>query len=110
MTSDNGRELGNHVHIGKSLDADFYFAHSYSSWECDINKYTNGLIRQHLLKRSDFTCITGKNLRQVERRLKNLRRKCLDMATLNQVACTRSSYRYTWDLRPRFKRVKTNAV
>lgn len=33
LTADNGREFGNHENIAKALEADFYFAHPYSSRE-----------------------------------------------------------------------------
>lgn len=86
LTADNGREFGNHENIAKALDADFYFAHPYSSWERGANENSNGLVRQYLPKGSDFTVITNKDLRRVERRLNNRPRKCLDMETPNQVA------------------------
>ena len=86
LTADNGREFGNHENIAKALDADFYFAHPYSSWERGANENSNGLVRQYFPKGSDFTEITNKDLRRVERRLNNRPRKCLDMETPNQVA------------------------
>lgn len=86
LTADNGREFGNHEYIAKELDADFYFAHPYSSWERGANENGNGLVRQYFPKGSDFTGITDSDLRRVERRLNNRPRKCLDMKTPNQVA------------------------
>ena len=58
ITSDNGREFAGHEEIAKSLKADFYFAHPYSSWEPGTNENTNGLIRQYFPKNRDFTTIT----------------------------------------------------
>lgn len=86
LTADNGREFGNHENIAKALDADFYFAHPYSSWERGANENSNGLVRQYFPKGTDFTEITNKDLRRVERRLNNRPRKCLEMETPNQVA------------------------
>lgn len=86
LTADNGREFGNHENIARKLNADFYFAHPYSSWERGANENSNGLVRQYFPKGSDFTGITNKELRRVERRLNNRPRKCLDMKTPNQVA------------------------
>ncbi|GHS90824.1 IS30 family transposase [Bacteroidia bacterium] len=54
ITSDNGSEFANHEYISQKLNADFYFAHPYSSWERGLNEYTNGLIRQYITKSSDF--------------------------------------------------------
>lgn len=86
LTADNGREFGNHEAIAKELDADFYFAHPYSSWERGANENGNGLVRQYFPKGSDFNAITDDDLRYVERQLNNRPRKCLDMKTPNQVA------------------------
>src|SRR5690606_16521279 len=46
ITSDNGCEFSSHEEIAAALNADFYFAHPYSSWERGLNENTNGLVRQ----------------------------------------------------------------
>ena len=51
FTGDNGSEFANHEKISKELNADFYFAHPYASWEWGLNENTNGLIRQYLRKK-----------------------------------------------------------
>ena len=33
VTSDNGKEFAKHESIAKNLDAQFFFAHPYASWE-----------------------------------------------------------------------------
>lgn len=86
ITADNGREFGNHENIARELNADFYFANPYCSWERGANENSNGLVRQFFPKGTDFTTITQQDLRRVERRLNNRPRKCLDMKTPNQVA------------------------
>ena len=43
ITGDNGSEFAYHEKISKALNADFYFAHPYSSWERGLNENTNGL-------------------------------------------------------------------
>lgn len=45
-----------------SLDADFYFAHAYASWERGLNENTNGLVRQYFPKKSSFEAITAKDI------------------------------------------------
>ncbi|MEO8418530.1 MAG: IS30 family transposase [Methylophilaceae bacterium] len=50
ITSDNGREFARHEEIAKQLQADFYFAHPYASWERSTNENTNRLIRQYFPK------------------------------------------------------------
>jgi len=54
ITSDNGSEFARHKTIAKKLNADFYFAHPYSSWERGLSEYTNKLIRQYIPKKSNF--------------------------------------------------------
>jgi len=41
ITSDNDTEFVEHEYIAKKLDAKFYFAHRYSSWERGLNEYSN---------------------------------------------------------------------
>jgi len=85
LTADNGKEFAQHEAIAKALNADFYFAHPYASWERGLNENTNGLIRQYFPKSCDFTTITQKDLDHVMHKLNNRPRKCLGMQTPNQV-------------------------
>jgi len=77
LTSDNGREFAQHARIAKTLNADFYFAHPYASWERGLNENTNGLIRQYFPKKHDFTTITERHVEHVMNKLNNRPRKCL---------------------------------
>jgi len=85
ITSDNGKEFGNHEKIAKGLKCNFYFAHAYSSWERGTNENTNGLIRQYFPKNRDFRTITDKELIHAMKRLNNRPRKRLGYKTPNQV-------------------------
>ena len=85
ITSDNGREFAGHEEIAEQLQADFYFAHPYSSWERGTNENTNGLIRQYFPKNRDFTTITQKEIDTAMERLNNRPRKRLGYLTPNQV-------------------------
>ncbi len=85
ITSDNGKEFGNHEKIAKGLKCNFYFAHAYSSWERGTNENTNGLIRQYFPKNRDFRTITDKELIHAMKRLNNRPRKRLGFKTPNQV-------------------------
>ena len=40
ITADNGKELARHKEIAKGLDAEFYFARPYHSWERGANENT----------------------------------------------------------------------
>ena len=50
-TSGNGKEFADHKRIADKLNANFYFAHPYASWERGLNENTNGLIRQYFPKK-----------------------------------------------------------
>jgi len=85
ITSDNGREFAGHEAISKQLQASFYFAHPYASWERGTNENTNGLIRQYFPKNRDFTTITQQEINTAMERLNNRPRKRLGYQTPNQV-------------------------
>ena len=85
ITSDNGKEFGNHEKIAKGLKCNFYFAHAYSSWERGTNENTNGLIHQYFPKNRDFRTITDKELIHAMKRLNNRPRKRFGFKTPNQV-------------------------
>jgi IS30 family transposase len=85
LTSDNGKEFAQHEAIAEALDADFYFAHPYASWERGLNENTNGLIRQYFPKSHNFTTITQRDIQKAMDKLNNRPRKCLGMKTPNQV-------------------------
>jgi len=85
ITSDNGKEFAGHEVIADELGASFYFAHPYRSWERGTNENTNGLVRQYFPKGTDFSRITQRDIKAVERRLNNRPRKTLGYKTPNQV-------------------------
>lgn len=85
LTSDNGKEFAQHKTIAKSLEADFYFAHPYSSWERGTNENMNGLIRQYFPKHCDFRTVTEEEIQFAMDRLNNRPRKCLGFRTPNEV-------------------------
>lgn len=78
ITSDNGTEFAKHELIAKKLEADFYFAHPYSSWERGLNEYSNKLIRQYIPKKSDFDYIENNHILRITDLLNNRPRKLLD--------------------------------
>ena len=85
LTSDNGKEFAQHQKISVALNAQFYFAHPYSSWERGLNENTNGLIRQYFPKNTDFRTLTPEDFQKVMDKLNNRPRKSLDFKTPNQV-------------------------
>jgi IS30 family transposase len=85
ITSDNGREFANHQQIAESLEADFFFAHPYHSWERGLNENTNGLVRQYFPKKMPFASITDEQIQVVEDKLNNRPRKTLGYRTPNEL-------------------------
>lgn len=81
MTGDNGKEFARHAEIATALDLDFYFAHPYSSWERGSNENMNGLVRQYLPKKTDFSQVTSADLVWIMDRLNLRPRKCLEFRT-----------------------------
>ncbi len=78
ITSDNGSEFAHHQQIAKKLEALFFFAHPYSSWERGINENTNKLIRQYIPKKSSFEEIDNQFINEVNLKLNRRPRKKLE--------------------------------
>ena len=85
LTTDNGKEFAQHERIADSIDAQFYFAHPYCSWERGANENMNGLIRQFFPKKMAFENITPKDITFAMDNLNHRPRKCLNFKTPHQV-------------------------
>jgi IS30 family transposase len=85
LTTDNGKEFAHHERISESLDADFFFAHPYSSWERGANENMNGLIRQFFPKKMHFESITSADVKFAMHRLNHRPKKCLGFKTPHEV-------------------------
>ena len=81
ITADNGSEFANYQEIENKLRVDFYFCDPYSSWQRGLNEHTNGLIRQYLPKKTDFTKVDYKTIKMIQNRLNNRPRKALGFKT-----------------------------
>ena len=76
-----GKGFARHKEIAKGLDAEFYFARPYHSWERGANENTNGLIRQYIPKGTDFSELTDEMLAEIEWKLNHRPRKSLGYRT-----------------------------
>jgi transposase, IS30 family len=85
ITGDNGKEFADHKTISKQLEIDFYFAHAYHSWERGANENTNGLIRQYIPKKTDFSTITDEYIEYVQNKLNHRPRKRLNFLSPNEI-------------------------
>ena len=78
ITFDNGKEFTNHQEITKEIGEKIYFANPYHSWERGANENTNGLIRQYIPKKSDFSNYSVENIAEIQEKLNNRPRKTLE--------------------------------
>lgn len=85
ITSDNGFEFVRHQRIAQHLDADFFFADPYASWQRGTVENTNGLVRQYFPKKTDFSVLSETDIKHVNSRLNNRPRKSLGFRTPNEV-------------------------
>ena len=81
ITCDNGREFVAHQDIATNLDADFYFADPYASWQRGTNENTNGLLRQYFPKGTDLSRHARGDLDAVAAALNSRPRKTLGWKT-----------------------------
>lgn len=85
ITSDNGPEFAMHELISKKLNADFYFAHPYCSWERGLNEYTNKLIRQYIIKGSNFDLYDSEYIKLVQNKINRRPRETLNFQTPSKI-------------------------
>ena len=85
ITTDNGKEFAAHREVAKALEALFFFAQPYHSWERGLNEHVNGLVRQYFPKATDFRKLDPAELKRVENLLNNRPRKALDYRTPAEV-------------------------
>lgn len=84
ITSDNGKEFAKHESVSQDLDAQFFFAKPYHSWERGSNENYNRLLRQYFPKKSSFEHITREQLTAVQNKLNNRERKRLGFLSPSQ--------------------------
>jgi transposase, IS30 family len=85
LTADNGKEFAYHEEVTSILQADFFFATPYHSWERGLNEHTNGLVRQYLPKGVTFSACSPELLNGIETRLNQRPRKVLKFQTPQEV-------------------------
>ena len=81
LTYDRGREMAEHHLFTKATQVQVYFCHPQSPWERGTNENTNMLIRQFFPKKTDFSKITRKEIKYVQKLLNERPRKVLGWKT-----------------------------
>ena len=84
ITADNGPENAEHEKIASALDADFFFCHSYHSWEKGTVENRNGVIRRYLPRTTDLSQWSQSELDEIAEDINNTPMKCLGFQTPNE--------------------------
>lgn len=85
ITSDNGKEFGNHKAISEALNIGFYFAKPHHPWERGSNENCNRLLRQFFSKGTDFSTVSEEDVQKAEDLINNRPRKRYGYLSPNQV-------------------------
>lgn len=85
ITTDNGTEFSRFKEIERALKIPVFFAKPYCSSDKPHIEHLNALIRQYIPKGKEFTHITDKQIRKIEKDLNNRPRKKLNYKTPNEV-------------------------
>ncbi|KAA6313764.1 hypothetical protein EZS27_035514 [termite gut metagenome] len=85
ITSDNGSEFAEHEYMAKKLNAKFFFAHPYSSWERGLSEYTNGLIRQYIPKGANFNLYSDDLITLIQNKINKRPRNKLNFQTPSKI-------------------------
>lgn len=81
LTHDRGTEMSEHELFTKETKVQVYFADPHSPWQRGTNENTNGLIRDFFPKGTDFTRVSVRELKRVQKLLNERPRKTLGWET-----------------------------
>ncbi len=96
ITTDNGSEFAEHLHIAQRLKTKMFFTHPYSSWEKGCIEYHNKLIRQHIPKGTDFKKISNLMFKKIVIKIITFRKtfRSVEKSGLNPIAGSSPKYGY----------------
>ena len=81
ITHDRGTEMYEHELFTKDTQVQVYFADPHSPWPRGTNENTNGLIRDFFPKGTDFSLVSRREIKKVQRLLNERPRKTLNWQT-----------------------------
>lgn len=81
VTYDNGSENALHVEINHRFQMQSFFCAPYHAWEKATVENTNGILRRHFPKRTNFDTILPSQLLKTESWMNSRPRKCLGFLT-----------------------------
>jgi IS30 family transposase len=67
--------------LPKKLNALFFFANPYSSWQRGLNEYTNGLRRQYIHRKQIFNKYSNEQIALFQKKINNRPEKKLNFDT-----------------------------
>ena len=85
LTLDNGKEFAGYEELSHWTGLAIYFAKPYAAWQRGTNENTNGLLRQHFPKGTDFDQVTECELRRIVALINERPRKRLNYRTPREV-------------------------
>lgn len=85
ITFDNGTEGAKHMEIKQEYEVDTYFCDTYASWQKGGVENANKLIRYYLPRKTDLSKLTDRDIYEIQEKLNNRPRKCLNYQTSNEV-------------------------
>ena len=85
LTFDNGTEGTLHTEIKKEYGVDTYFCDPFASWQKGGVENANKLIRQYLPRNTDLSKLTDRDIYDIQEKLNNRPRKCLNYKSPNEV-------------------------
>ena len=85
ITFDNGTEGVKHVEIKKEYGIETYFCDPFASWQKGGVENANKLIRYYLPRKTDLAKLTDRDIYDIQEKLNNRPRKCLNYKSSNEV-------------------------
>lgn len=85
ITFDNGTENAEHTEIKKEYGIDTYFCDPFASWQKGGVENANKLIRHYLPRNTDLSKLTDRDIYEIQEKLNNRPRKCLNYLSPNEV-------------------------
>jgi IS30 family transposase len=85
ITFDNGGEGAKHTEIKKEYGVETYFCDPFASWQKGGVENANKLIRHYLPRHTNLNELTDRDIYDIQEKLNNRPRKCLNYQTPNEV-------------------------
>ena len=85
LTLDNDVAFKKHKELSELLGINIYFCEPYKSWQKGGVENINKLIRRYLPKGTDISKVSNERVKEIEDRLNNKIRKCLNYKTAYEI-------------------------